>query len=724
LDSPMVMNRVFIAKDGGFTSVGVVVAMMLAITLLFTSMQVYWLRSQAPDIQFAADAGALAAEKVVSQYTTIARIADATVMSMSLFGMSLHGVAIVVSCIPSMQSVGVKLTEFAQKVLQARDKLSKSSATALNQLQKALPFVCAVNASAAIAANSTDGITPAQYAGIAIVLPLDGQPVNASNSKDMIKAGDDLADQNADTAKLTDAAKEAEKKMQASKLAGFKADCGDAPANCQYERASSLVQLSPSQNPMYQSVEHWTFDVAYARAQAYYKARLSAEQPKTATLDEQIKSFARKRFYHYAINEFAKGHCTTAANGVLDADFPEIPKTAIEARKTSIYTEGVYPVDADGVMHGVGICSKINGTVTYKASIKDLESGAYESCETCNLSSKNLAQVGSITANAPSGFEYHYFKVVEAAKKYKAASKDYEKEFKAAKNSAKDAFETFEDAFSKLKTTRITPHPPGRSGAIAIAFDLSSHKTPEAFGRAFVGGDTELSPRMAISGAALAEDKASFDNNILANFLDGAKAEMGTQNAAGMGLGVFDGVLSIWGCMLMAYNGGVDAVRNGVGDFLNSLPIIGQTPLGGWAKDALSDVLDGLGLTAVNLSSLKPVLVNTQRIIQAADEPITNGIAKAYETYMSIPGEASGTLSEAAFDGMLLTLEQRSAETLDSEFTIFTLSFGEGLPLPQIPIKIKLPEQVSARGKGLVGQAIQSLRNIGGANDAQKRIWQ
>ncbi|MDR0308770.1 MAG: hypothetical protein LBH87_02440, partial [Coriobacteriales bacterium] len=93
----------WIDADGGFTSVGVVVALTLAVTLIFTSSQIYWVNARSGDIQFAADAGALAAENVVAEYYVIARTADAIVLSLSLFGIAVEGVGIIVSCIPYCQ---------------------------------------------------------------------------------------------------------------------------------------------------------------------------------------------------------------------------------------------------------------------------------------------------------------------------------------------------------------------------------------------------------------------------------------------------------------------------------------------------------------------------------------------------------------------------------------------------------------------------------------------
>ncbi|MDR2957228.1 MAG: hypothetical protein LBU61_03470, partial [Coriobacteriales bacterium] len=79
-------------REAGFSSVGVVIALSLTLVLIFSSAQVYWINSRAGDIQFAADAGALAAENVVAEYYVISRSVDSVLLSMTLFGLVVVGV--------------------------------------------------------------------------------------------------------------------------------------------------------------------------------------------------------------------------------------------------------------------------------------------------------------------------------------------------------------------------------------------------------------------------------------------------------------------------------------------------------------------------------------------------------------------------------------------------------------------------------------------------------
>ncbi len=708
----------FVENDGGFTSVGVVIALTLTLALLFTSAQVYWVNSTSGEIQFAADAGALAAENVVAEYYVIARIADAVVLSLSLFGILVYGIAIVVSCIPYAQSVGSKLMEFGNKVFEARTKISKQANNMLAKLQKALPFLAAVNAASVISSNKFSPHGEANYQGLAILVPLEGEAEKFADNEEAEKETNKIEETNEKTAEQTDAAEEARKEMDKAKLDGYLADCGSAPNYCMYERASHLAGLSGAKNPHFSSVDLWKFEYALDRAKAYYPQRAAIEVPTGSLLEERIDSRVRSQFYQYAIEEMAKGYARTDASGALDAYFPLLARNYDEIRKTRLYTDKMFPVDSDGKMHGVSDCSEFSGSITAWGSIADLESGIYVSCTSCDLGMKTIGKVASATTSTKTGFEHHYRKVAEAAEAYKQAYTKYSESIEAAKGSANEAFDSFEDALDALKTTRLDPKPPGRNGCIVFAFDAMSHAIPTALGSGFVSGDATLSPRVALSAAALVEDTATEGNSILSSFLDRAKEQSIDGSLADAGFGVFDGILGMWGDLLLGYTKGVDSVTTGVGDLLRSIPIVNSTPLASWAEDALQEAIKSLGLEGVNLSAPKPVIVNSIHVVNASDSKAIEAIGKAKSAYTSIPGSGSGTLADGLIDGILVEVEAQGSEFLDREFTVFTISFGDIFGAPQIPIRIKLPEAVSSKGKDKLKEGLESVGSLlgGGGN--------
>jgi hypothetical protein len=701
-----------------------VVALMLVVALLFTSSQVYWLNSTAGDVQFAADAGALAAENVVAEYLVVARVADAVVLSLSLFGLMVFGIAIVVSCIPYMQEVGAKLMDFGHNVFKARDDCARQASTALDGLQKALPYLCVVNATATISANSFSSGGAASYLGLAIPLPLQGEEVSFPDDSKAQDAEDTIDEDNRRTAERSSAAEDAYQRMQASKLEGYMADCGQTPNYCMYERAGRLGLLTGAQNPYFASVELWKFDYAFQRATAYYQARLAAEKPAGSSLDELVRSYARKQLYAYAVERMRSGYAHTDENGVLEAYFPLLPRNNSELRQTTLYTRALFPLDTEGVLHGSSACPAYQKAgAAGLGSLAAQESGGLGRCEQCGFDINSMGSVANASTVIANGFEYHYRKVAEAANRYMAAAREYSELTSDAKESASEAFDSFSEALKSLGGKRFDPKPPGRNGCIAIALDVSSHRLPALFSSSLVAGNAQLQPRVALSAAALASDNASEGQNILSAFLDKASDDLGSSSGLHNVLGAFDGIMDVWGNTLLVYSEGVDSLVKGVGNLLRSIPLVSSTPLANWAEEALTEAIEATGLQGVELSTPKPVLVNSMHVIQAGDSPALDLLGSAKGAYSSLPGSGSGSLSESIFDGLLLEVEQRGGALLDDEITIYTIRFGDLPGLPQIPIKVTLPPQVAERGKGLLSSAIASLgAALGGGGDSA--IWE
>jgi len=718
------MKHPFIAKDGGFTSVGVAVALLLVMALLFTAAQVRWVQSQSADIQFVADAGALAGGNVVGEYLVVARIADAVILSLSLLGMASYGIAIVVSCIPYMQSVGANLMQFGSKVFKARNECAKTVSEGLNKLQAALPFLIAIKAAAAIEANANISASTATYRGFALPLPLEGEDTAFPNVDAAAESDQALSEQNEQTAEHTDAAEEALKEMESSKLRAYLADCGD-PSRSMYERATVLAGMSGSRNPYFSSVDSWLFDYSFSRAEAYYAQRLAQEAPANQNLVEQVRSYCRERFYTFAIDEMKTGWCETLPDGSLSAYFPIMPRVSDDVRKTRLYTESVYPLGADGLLHGAAACPAYRAAGSGgTGSLAGLEAGTHRYCATCDFRVATIGIVANATTNTTTGFEYHYRIVAEEAKRYQKASEEYNRHTKEAEESARESFSIFEEAMQALKSPRLKPKPPGHNGVIAFVVDLQSHDIPAGFSNSAVGGSARLQPRMAISAAALAEEKAMHGSNILASFVDKAKAEAGDSSSSlALGsLSVFDGIFTIWGSALLVYSQGGDAISQGLCDFLDSIPLVKSTPLSQWAKQTLDETVKALGLEGADLDTPRPVLVNTMHVLRASDAGPATALLSAKEFYSSFGGSGSGTIGGALIDGFTSTLADRGSVLLEGEFTLYEISFGDAPGLPRIPITLRLPDSVVERGQTVINDMAGSFNTSlgGGGNNA---IW-
>jgi hypothetical protein len=601
-------------------------------------------------------------------------------------------------------------------VFDARDTCAKQAVSALDKLQKALPFLAAANAAATIGANSFSPTGEARYRGLAILVPLEGERMAFPDDDDDAQASADALDeQNQETAEATEEAEAAREEMDEAKREGYQADCGANPNYCMFERAQRLAGLAGAQNPQFSSVDLWRFDYAFDRAKAYYQRRLATEAPGDSTLDEQVRSVARRMFYAYAVEEMAQGYAHTDADGVLTAYFPLLARSNAEVRETHLYTDRVFPVDSEGRIHGVASCPGWEGDLVGYGSIADLEADSYEACSQCSLSIGTIGRVASASTSIENGFEYHYRIVAAAAERYEQASQRYQEETDEAKELAEGALDTFEEALAALDAPRVAPRPPGRNGCIALAIDSSAQGIPRLSSGALAGSGGVLQPRMALSAAALAEDATEDSGGLIGSFLEKAKEDADWDSALGRSLGAFDQVFDLWGGALLFYNEGVGSLTRGVGDVLRSIPLVNATPLASWCEGALREAIEAVGLEEVELETPKPLLVNSIHVLRSSGSSAAAALVRVKEALSSLPGAGRSSLATDPLGSLLVEVRRRSAAQLEGEFTLFTISFGDAPGLPRIPVKVALPPAVVDTGKGLLDELLSLMPSrIGG----------
>ena len=82
---------VFVQRDG-FTTVGAACAILVSCSLVFACIWTVRSYSRASGVQAVADAAVLAAENEVAEFVIAVRVADATLLTLSLTGLALFGV--------------------------------------------------------------------------------------------------------------------------------------------------------------------------------------------------------------------------------------------------------------------------------------------------------------------------------------------------------------------------------------------------------------------------------------------------------------------------------------------------------------------------------------------------------------------------------------------------------------------------------------------------------
>ena len=189
--------------------------------------------------------------------------------------------------------------------------------------------------------------------------------------------------------------------------------------------------------------------------------------------------------------------------------------------------------------------------------------------------------------------------------------------------SAEHSLDEFSQALGELadERGRYKPTPPGRCGFIAVVVDLGTHESPFPVVPGIASRAGTIGPRVAISAAALGKDEPAEGHNVISSMLEGVY-----EDTAASGGGLFEGALNwllgLWGAVLQFYCDGVDAVTGGIEQALGSIDM-GESTLGAWAKEQLLSLLRWLGIEPLDLSTPKPVTVNSAYVLGKSGLPVT-----------------------------------------------------------------------------------------------------
>lgn len=699
--------------EDGFTTVGMVVALLVTLALLFSAAQAYRVASASAEVQEVADVAACAAESQVADFYWVARKADAVVLSMTLLSLSMYGVGVVALCLPGAEGLGGKVLEMADKVRSARDSFAEKAASGLDQLQKALPFIAAAKAAAVGKANDGTGAAGASYYAAAILVPGQGEEVSVPAAEGLEELGERIEGEADAIAEAAQAAEEAAEKANEAKERGWRADCGDAPGHCMMERAASLAGLSGGANPDYRSVDAWSFSVALERARSYYDARRSQEAPADGSVKEGARSALRQRFYDYACDELADAYVREGEDS-FEASFPELFRNTEQLRATPLYTEAAYPVTGAGsgrTMHAWAGCPNAAGA-TAKGSVAQLAAGGFSTCPACEFTPSSLGNVASASTSIENGFEHHYRDVAEAAADYEAARSELDPLKREVKGRVTPLLDGCLELVSSLGNARIKVSPPGSNGAIVLVANVEPMPASQGFESSFVAGGSTLGTRAAVAGAALLADERRRGSEVMANWAEGC-----IQGFGGL-VGVAGIAYDAWAHLLYAYGDGqralVDAIREG----LDSLPLVSASGLGQWAGDALESLFSAAGLEPAELDVLKPVVVSTALVAQSCDDPVAGRYAEVQQRARSLSSSSTDL-----FAGIIDGAERGAYDALDRADAGITVAELE-LPMGgvKLPIRLALPATVKDAAAGWVEQAFSALKGLYGSV-AQVRVW-
>lgn len=675
-------------EDGAYTTLSSAVVILVVLTLLFSSTAAIWSMSRAGDTQVAADSGALAGANVVSSYHTAATVVDASILSLGLAGFATIGTGLVAILIPGAELAAGDMVDTGIEIIKTRNKFAKSASEGLQKLETALPYLVAARATQAVSAQDTDSVT---YTGTALAVPRTSESDFAALKGSEIST-DAIKDTSEDLERAAEELQKASEETAKAKERAWLADCGGSDESaigkysCMWERAGSLAKLSDIENPHYASSVTWEPQIALNRAKTYYRQRLANEKPEGSSAQMKAKSAARRAFYAYAIEEVDRAYITDDGEQ-FSAYVPLLPRVPNEVRVTELYTDVAWPTsinDGKTCLHYGTDCPVYKKeTPGGLASVADYD--GHDTCSACDFSVVTLGCALMPPSFIENGFEYHFDEFKDALDEYvECRKKELELE-RQTEDEADRAGNAFDQAIKALSGERPRIAPPGRNGVVALAVsgDISS---PDELNSSF-NTAVKLGSRGAISAAVLAPDDATAQNNVLSRFFSTLEERSGGV------AGVLDGVMDVWGRLLVGYGdiqGSADELMDemikGLGGGSGALGSIAS-----WLGDTVSSSVAALGLEPCDLRLRKPVLTDTANVIKSPGSDIA-GISKAQDTLRKIP------LGVTDPKALCEALEYHVERTISG--TVFTLA---EIPLPgggSIPLTVDVATLVGALGGG------------------------
>ena len=675
-------------EDGAYTTLSSAVVILVVLTLLFSSTAAIWSMSRAGDTQVAADSGALAGANVVSSYHTAATVVDASILSLGLAGFATIGTGLVAILIPGAELAAGDMVDTGIEIIKTRNKFAKSASKGLQKIETALPYLVAARATQAVSAQDTDGAT---YTGTALAVPrtsesdfvaLEGSEISTDvikdTSKDLERAADELQKASEETAKAKERA--------------WLADCGGSdPASvgsrsCMWERAKSLAKLSDIENPHKASSITWEPQVALDRAKAYYHQRLADEKPQGSSVEMKAESAARKAFYTYASAEVNRAYITEDGDRATSY-IPLLPRNTDEVRATELYTDAAWPTSTnDGktyLHYGTSCPNYKKGTPGGLASVAAYD--GQDKCNRCHFGVSSLGAVAAPSTSIENGFEYHFDRFKDALEDYVECRNKELELMRQTEDEADRAGNAFDEAIKALSGERPRIAPPGRNGVVAFAVS-GAISSPDELSSSF-NAAVRLGERGAISAAVLAPDDATAQNNVLSRFFSTL------EERSGCVAGVLDGVMDVWGRLLVGYGDIQGSADELMGEMIKGLGG-GSGALGSiasWLGDTVSASVAALGLEPCDLRLRKPVLTDSANVIKSPGSDIA-GFSQAQDKLRSIP------LGVTDPKALCEALEYQVERTISG--TTFTLA---EIPLPgggSIPLTVDVATLVGALGGG------------------------
>ena len=224
----------------------------------------------------------------------------------------------------------------------------------------------------------------------------------------------------------------------------------------------------------------------------------------------------------------------------------------------------------------------------------------------------------------------------------------------------------FERAMAVLSVDRPKLRPPGHLGCVAFVMRGSETEMPGELVGSFMEARS-LPPGVAISAATLAPDDATDGHNVLSSVFD----SLSERSLLG---GLLDGIASLWGNLLVSYGSAASSVSGAADSFLDGVGGVLGGKVASWLRGKISEVVSAAGFEPADMRLRKPVLTNTQNVMDGYGGSRVQEVRKFVEGLPKDPDEVLAACRDKVRESL------GEVEVTIAEIPIPGLD-GEGIPL-------------------------------------------
>ena len=690
------MLRLF-RDEQGSTALAVCLSVVLAVTLMALSLQIYWVKSSSSDIQAVADYGALAAADAIAKVSTTIQVLDAVLLSMNVFGLMLHATVLVggvaaVAAAPvggaSIAPIVTKLADFDRKFMQVRKDLAQSAYNAAFSLNRAAPFLAMAQCWEVVRSNTGSlkafgGVT---YSGVVVPFPFDGSVTLTGYPDELDELADEVVDAGRENQADSQDVVDLQAELELARRACYAADPYRASG-------TSLVGWEPRY-----AIDDFRTEVE----------RLLSSHPSAPSEPQSIEGspsadgrlaecFSRdyRRVGESVQDSFTNRSGYTDSQGYLDPGVPTVGDYL-----DSFTSEFVLVVPHDEgnrkAYHGDRSCFGLYSVGEEPEPVRLgtlIGDNNHPPCSLCKPLHWSAVQVWQ---EQLSTFSSHWAAEAAAIRHHEDIRRELDRTSEQISQRTTDVLgELLRNASGYLLGGRLSYSPCGSRGLLCVVTAEPGRKLPNYTLPRLTGtaGKT-MDRQIALSGSKIMPttgQHATLDYlKTLSSTPVGLISGMG--GALNESAGRFDGVLTytnpLWRACVGTFSGG-----QGLPGWFSSLP----WGLDAVLRDFVSRVAELAQVGPPDLRQLSPVLVNTASVGDPADSGAEGRVARALRAAQDSVVRGSSVTSLSIGSEIQSVLGGRMQYGYAYAYQVFVLSLmGKALKCPFSSMQLKTVQDATA----------------------------